>query len=327
MAKRTCSVAKCELTVFRREWCTRHYRRWKATGSPLAETWEPKSLVCSIEGCLREVSSKGWCIPHYTQWYRHGDPLKVLPHTTHEKLKRRVTKVCVGCGRTIEVKQSKAASFNFCSLDCKRLNSNAVVVETQCEACGKVMTKYASQIRRTDNTTPWCSRQCQIAGAAVSASCVNCRTVYTLPANMMRVRRSCSRACSQKLRWQWRSAFGSFKQKLESGYRTDIEALAEEVLIELGVRYEFEHRVGRSWIDFALPDLMIGLECDGWQHKNRAEKDADRDATLLAKGWRVVRVLDPALRADARSAILAAIPELLSGETYEPPHEQLGLFA
>jgi very-short-patch-repair endonuclease len=55
-----------------------------------------------------------------------------------------------------------------------------------------------------------------------------------------------------------------------------------------------QHPVDRYRLDFAFVDLMIALEVDGWQHRNpeNAARDADRDATLRAKGWIVLRVDD-----------------------------------
>lgn len=50
-------------------------------------------------------------------------------------------------------------------------------------------------------------------------------------------------------------------------------------------------RVAR--IDFAWPDLLIGVECDGWEDhsaKQAWEHDIDRANQLATLGWRLVRV-------------------------------------
>lgn len=102
---------------------------------------------------------------------------------------------------------------------------------------------------------------------------------------------------------------GYIGKKRQSGYRTDIEALAEQALIGLGIRYFFEHKVGRFSVDFILPDLDIALECDGWQHltERGRERDAMRDPILESHGWRVIHILDRLLREDAHTAICTAL--------------------
>jgi very-short-patch-repair endonuclease len=50
---------------------------------------------------------------------------------------------------------------------------------------------------------------------------------------------------------------------------------------------------GRYRLDFAWPDRMLGLECDGWEHhQGRAAfgKDRERLSELGAHGWRVLVV-------------------------------------
>lgn len=321
MAEATCSIDDCGRRVTRHGWCHRHYGNWRSSGDPLIQG------ACDIAGCDKPTHGTPLCSTHSSRWYRWGDTNHVTVPTERKVIRNRVTKVCVGCGKVFERKASKAGSFNFCSLNCKRANPTAEVVEVECETCGKIVRRYASQIRSaTDGKRPWCSRRCQIKSVAVTRVCDACHEPYTLPKHLMDIRRGCSLKCAGQLRWEnGPSTWGMFKAKLESGYRTDIEAMAETVLIDMGVQYEFEKRVGRFWIDFTLPDLGIGLECDGWRHETKLEKDADRDRTLLQRGWRIVRIPDAALKADARGAILAAIPELLSGSTYKPPYEQLNL--
>jgi very-short-patch-repair endonuclease len=55
-----------------------------------------------------------------------------------------------------------------------------------------------------------------------------------------------------------------------------------------------EHRVGRYRLDFAWPDAQMAIEADGWHHRSPegAAKDAERDSTLRAAGWVVLRVDD-----------------------------------
>ena len=43
-------------------------------------------------------------------------------------------------------------------------------------------------------------------------------------------------------------------------------------------------------IDFALESKMIALEIDGKQHKNRKDKDYEKDTFLKKNKWKVYRI-------------------------------------
>lgn len=55
-----------------------------------------------------------------------------------------------------------------------------------------------------------------------------------------------------------------------------------------------QHRVGTYRIDFADPDVLIGIEADGFYHQmpGAADRDCRRDQALLEQGWFVFRVTD-----------------------------------
>jgi very-short-patch-repair endonuclease len=57
---------------------------------------------------------------------------------------------------------------------------------------------------------------------------------------------------------------------------------------------EQELEVGRWRLDFAWPKIKLCLEADGWHHRSPegAAHDAERDASLRADGWLVLRVDD-----------------------------------
>ncbi len=75
-----------------------------------------------------------------------------------------------------------------------------------------------------------------------------------------------------------------------------------------------QYRVGRYRLDFAWPELKVAVETDGWAtHGPREGFEADRarDAALMARGWRVLRVTyrrlqrQPTLVAAQLAAVLA----------------------
>lgn len=84
-----------------------------------------------------------------------------------------------------------------------------------------------------------------------------------------------------------------------AGWRTgtDIEDRAAWALHRFGWQardVHQQHPVGRYRLDFAWPDLRLGLEIDGWHHRSPAgaAKDATRDSRLRSLGWLIVRVDD-----------------------------------
>ena len=72
---------------------------------------------------------------------------------------------------------------------------------------------------------------------------------------------------------------------------TGLEREVDEVISNWGIMYYFNYMVGRYFIDFAFPEQMIGIECDGeYWHRNTKERDAKRDAWLSSCGWTIIRL-------------------------------------
>lgn len=65
-----------------------------------------------------------------------------------------------------------------------------------------------------------------------------------------------------------------------------------EALREQGLDPIPQLAVGSYNIDFAFPELLLGVECDPRWHttKSRLERDARRDAQLVAMGWEILRL-------------------------------------
>lgn len=55
-----------------------------------------------------------------------------------------------------------------------------------------------------------------------------------------------------------------------------------------------QHQVGAFRLDFADPDVLMGIEADGFYHQmpGAAERDRSRDAWLLEQGWYLFRIPD-----------------------------------
>jgi|SRR5215831_3452137 len=233
--------------------------------------------------------------------------------------RRRIVKACPHCGRDFEVMVSKAAKYRYCSMACKR-DARPLVT---CEACGASFFSSAAQAvaRR------FCSRDCLADAHRATIVCAYCGASRTIKRYRAEEgQRCCSNRCATLLRMRELSFEPAYiAEKRRSGRRTDIETLAEAVLREVGLPYQFELKVGRYSIDFALPTLGIALECDGWQHLTTAgrARDARRDAELAAAGWRAVHVDGGALRRDARVAIRHALRDAGVDHLHQPPEDGL----
>lgn len=82
--------------------------------------------------------------------------------------------------------------------------------------------------------------------------------------------------------WQHRNKFSQSKPERE----------AEQILLNYGLEFAKEHRVGKYFLDFAFVKEKVDLEIDGRQHEDAEVriKDDKRDRFLISLGWKVVRV-------------------------------------
>jgi very-short-patch-repair endonuclease len=101
--------------------------------------------------------------------------------------------------------------------------------------------------------------------------------------------------------------------------RKPADSLLEATMQRLVVRYrlppvEFHPVIGGFEVDFRVIGTRVLLECDGWAYhglqRDTFERDRERDATLIADGWIVIRFTYRAITsrpADTARRIAAAV--------------------
>jgi primosomal protein N' (replication factor Y) len=86
---------------------------------------------------------------------------------------------------------------------------------------------------------------------------------------------------------------------------------------QLGVRFRRQFPIRPYVVDFACIEARLIVEADGGQHA-RSLSDEQRDANLIASGWRILRFWNSDILAN-RTGVLRIIAEALG--TY--PHPSL----
>lgn len=80
-ATRVCSIDGCDRAWYARDWCNRHYNRWRRNGDPgpaaIAEC-RRYGAGCSVAGCDRKHQSKGLCSTHLLRVRKHGSTQTVV---------------------------------------------------------------------------------------------------------------------------------------------------------------------------------------------------------------------------------------------------------
>ncbi len=76
----------------------------------------------------------------------------------------------------------------------------------------------------------------------------------------------------------------------QKGFISSLEKSMKEILDSMKIKYSFQHPVNRFFVDFALEDHKIAIECDGeYWHKENDKKDLERQKIIENLGWTVLR--------------------------------------
>lgn len=196
---------------------------------------------------------------------------------------------CAGCGKDFELLMGRARlklmngkRVLYCSKSCankyRKLSmkikdkslGNYAYGKCICEICG---TEF--QYNKTKRGRKYCSRKCTYAAQAE------------------RGRNGTLNLLSSESR---KKAFKGNKNALSNG--SVIEGVMKATLINNNITFEEEYKIrntvtgGCLFLDFAIPELKIDIECDGeyWHTAPKfVEKDKKRDEFLKSEGWTILR--------------------------------------
>ncbi len=220
---------------------------------------------------------------------------------------------CAHCGERLTLKPKESPFFfrqrETCGRRCagllrrERLVANAP--ERTCEACGKALVRRPDENASNYRKRRACSRSCgyTLNGRARSEprveqvvfTCATCGKQWLEPASAQQgVHTFCSKRC-----------VGLYSIRHTTS-PTRIETETYAALMELGIVFEPQHRIGQFVVDAFLPTKNIVVECQGnFYHCNPAvypdgprwnnqrltvERDARKRAYLEKQGYRLVEL-------------------------------------
>lgn len=255
----------------------------------------------------------------------------------HAQRTKPVPRTCVVCGAGFTVPASLLSrggnAGNYCSRACFH-RSRVARVETTCATCGIAI----EVVRCQHKARNYCGLKCahdghratkdewvkplnerQRAGLQKGRDYFRGKTRDEIPSIGRRVdaiaaqrRGKPNPAHAERMRRYYADHPEKHPNAVvgRKGRETGIERAMRLALIDAGVSFETQHRVGRYWVDFAVVSRRLAIEVDG-AHWHDAERDSIRDRKIAALGWAVVRFPEDRIKSDP-AACAAVVVRLLA---------------
>lgn len=141
--------------------------------------------------------------------------------------------------------------------------------------------------------------------------------------NPMRIYPELSAAQSEKMKRLYAehpekhpNAILARKSRNRKGGKTWIEYRMKAALRRAGIDAAYNYRVGNRWIDLALVDEKIAVECDGDYWHQDVHKERERDDFLRSQGWAVLHFTGSEIRKDV-DACAAEVRRVLKNHAGE----------
>jgi len=94
------------------------------------------------------------------------------------------------------------------------------------------------------------------------------------------------------------------------------ETKAEKILWEalrnkkLGVKFRRQHPIDKFILDFYAPEIKLGIELDGFSHKENTEYDKLRTEYLKSKGIKIIRFWNSEIENNLKEVIFKIKEEI-----------------
>jgi very-short-patch-repair endonuclease len=196
------------------------------------------------------------------------------------------------------------ANRNFCSQRCSGLYTRSRT-HTQ-----ETKMKQSSSLRAFNKAYPKNRQDGRDSVTKMyTTTCCGCLNTFT----SRTPRTTCSEQCYGQIKSQqtskWLSANrshvrGSHQQSyLESSFQMWLEAHGLRKSLHgylTEVHFYNRNTKKHGWADFVFPAQKLIIELDGSQHTKRKQLDDIRDAHLISRGWKVVRITHTEYRTQSR---------------------------
>lgn len=196
------------------------------------------------------------------------------------------------CTECFEPMPYEKRGNKFCSSSCAASFNNRGKTKSQ-NTKDKISSSLTGKTRKND-----CTREMNI-----ELKTCKCGTVFE---SKKITQVYCSRLCARRYNGSLESAKSIISDKVKeriknntfTGWKSRKDKLPsypEQYFMNLFDHeqifgWERDKKEGRWFIDFAFNDKMIALEIDGKQHKDRKDKDKEKDEYLKSAGWKVIRI-------------------------------------
>lgn len=223
--------------------------------------------------------------------------------------RKRVKKICRTCKVGFEVRVCESERSKFCSIKCQKSSLTKPKIQKSCLICRRIF-----EVFPYNKAKKYCSKKCNGLGATVriEKECFGCKTNFDVLPSLSKRRKFCSLECRfdyHKKRRTKKKCLNCEKEitirpstAKEKKYcsrhcyytsasrnETNLEKILRLALESANITHEKQFRIGRHYVDFAIPSKRLAIEADGEYWHRDTERDAKRDMVIKFQGWRVMR--------------------------------------
>lgn len=250
--------------------------------------------------CSRECHNKAWRIPGIVDIEKMGRP-RVAP----------VERTCAECDKSFEIAPSRASEAdrvggmkgNFCSRSCaSRNHQHSDEARSKMSAARKLQPVTPAMLEALRKGRTWANGQTKETHPGIAKRARTLSRLYSgtkNPEHGARMRRYYAEHPDKHPN----------NIMIRRGFVSKPERMMRQALADASVSARWQYRIGRFFADFAIIEARVVVEVDGlyWHDPVR---DAERDAFMDHRGWRVLRFTDKQVLADLPACIAVICEEI-----------------